>query len=48
MTEAVYLYIATNLGLSRFDAMQMEISTVLEMADVRAEAMKEAKERSGR
>lgn len=48
MTEAQYLYIATNLGLSRFDAMQMEISTVLEMADVKAEAMGEAKERTGR
>lgn len=48
MTEATYLYIATNLGLSRADAMQMEISTVLEMADIKAQAMKEAKEKSGR
>jgi len=44
----MYLYIATNLGLSRVDALQMEISTVLEMADIKAETMKEAKEKAGR
>lgn len=40
MSVAQYLCVATALGLSRRDAMLMEIATVYEMAAIRAESMK--------
>lgn len=42
---AEYLCIATALGLSRRDALLMEISTVYEMADIRAANRKKGGEK---
>lgn len=40
MSMARYLSLATAMGLGRKDALLLEISTVNEMADIRAENMK--------
>ena len=39
--------VATQLGLSRRDAMLMEIATVHEMAEVRSKAMQESQKGKG-
>ena len=47
MREAEYLCVATQLGLSRRDAMLMEIATVHAMAEVRSKAMRESSKGKG-
>ncbi len=48
MSEAQYLNIALELGLSRREALAMEMRTVFEMVEMRNEAAKEARERARR
>lgn len=48
MSEAQYLNIALEMGLSRQEAMAMEMATVFEMVELKNEAAKEARERARR
>lgn len=44
MTEAQYLHMALSAGLDRDTALRMEISSVLELIEIKAKAAQEARE----
>lgn len=48
MTEAQYLHMALSAGLDRDTALRTEISTVLEMIEIKTKADQEARERAKR
>ena len=48
MTEAQYLHMALSAGLDRDTALRTEISTVLEMIEIKIKADQEARERAER